>query len=126
MSLKFSQLSIGFVSSILFAAGAVAQAPSVAPTNIPDVAGTWKMTIPGEKDTTAFTLIQKGNTLTGTMQAPVGNLPLTGTVTKDKKMNWTAKFGGMKAKLAGTVEGTTMTGVIDIPMQGKKNFTATK
>jgi hypothetical protein len=78
MSRKFSQLSIGFVSSILFATGAVAQAPSVAPTNITDVAGTWKMTIPGEKDTTVFTLIQKGNALTGTMQAPVGNLPLNG------------------------------------------------
>ncbi len=125
MSRKFSHLSIGFVSAILFAAGAVAQAPNAASTNVPDVAGTWKVTIPGE-NSAAFTLIQKGSALTGTMQAPVGNLPLTGTVTKDKKVNWTAKFGGMKAKLAGTVDGNTMSGVLDIPMKGKKNFTATK
>jgi hypothetical protein len=125
MSNKFSRLSLGFASLLLFAGGVVIQAPSFAAEAVPDVAGTWKMTVPGEPSRT-FTLIQKGNALTGTMQAPMGSLPLTGTVTTNKKVTWTAKFGGLKAKLAGKVEGTTMNGVIDIPMQGKKNFTATK
>ena len=47
MSNKFSRLSIGFISLLLFTGGVVTQAPSYASEEIADVAGTWKMTVPG-------------------------------------------------------------------------------
>jgi len=57
----------------------------------------------------------------------MGNFPLTGTITKDNKINFSAKAGGgMNLKFAGTVDGKTMKGVADIPMKGRQNWTATK
>ncbi len=111
-------LFLGSVSLILFSSVAVAQ--------VPNIEGNWKMSISGENLSPTYTLIQKGNTLTGTFRAPMGDLPLTGTITNDKKVNFSAKAGGMSLKFAGTVDGKTMKGVADIPMQGRKNWTATK
>ena len=57
----------------------------------------------------------------------MGDLPLTGTVTNDRKMAFTARFGGMSIKFSGMVEGKTMKGIVDLPMgRGRKNWTATK
>jgi hypothetical protein len=99
---------------------------SVAFAQVPNIAGNWKMSIIGENLAPTYTLIQKGNALTGTFRAPIGDLPLTGTITKDNKVNFSAKAGGMSLKFAGTVEGKTMKGVADFPMKGRKNWTATK
>lgn len=104
--------------SLLFAGTAVAQ--------VPNIAGDWKMSIIGEDLSPTYTLVQKGNILTGTFRAPLGNLPLTGSITKDKKVNFSAKFGGGSLKFAGMVDGKTMKGIADIPMKGRKNWTATK
>jgi hypothetical protein len=111
-------LSIGAVLSIL--------STSVASAQVPNIAGNWKMSIIGENLTPTYTLIQKGNALTGTFRAPLGDLPLTGTITKDNKVNFSAKAGGMNLKFVGTVDGKTMKGVADFPMKGRKNWTATK
>jgi hypothetical protein len=111
-------LSIGAVLSIL--------STSVASAQVPNIAGNWKMSIIGENLAPTYTLIQKGNALTGTFRAPMGDLPLTGTITKDNKVNFSAKAGGMNLKFVGTVDGKTMKGVADFPMKGRKNWTATK
>jgi hypothetical protein len=117
MSKSCSVFFLGAVS-LLFAGSAIAQ--------VPNIEGDWKMSIIGEDISPTYTLIQKGNLLTGTFRAPLGNLPLTGSVTKDKKVSFSAKFGGGSLKFVGTVDGKTMKGVADLPMKGRKNWTATK
>jgi hypothetical protein len=112
-------LAIGSVLSILTA--------NVASAQMANIAGDWKMSIAGEKSLApTYTLIQTGDKLTGTFRAPMGDLPLTGTITKDNKVNFSAKAGGMNLKFVGTVDGKTMKGVADLPMKGRKNWTATK
>jgi hypothetical protein len=94
---------------------------------VPNIQGEWKMSIIGENLSSTYSLIQKGNVLTGTFRAPLGTFPLTGTITKDNKINFSAKAGGgMNLKFAGTVDGKTMKGVADIPMKGRRNWTATQ
>jgi hypothetical protein len=112
-------LAIGSVMSILAANVAFAQ--------MANIEGDWKMSVAGEKSLApTYTLIQKGNALTGTFRAPMGDLPLTGTITKDNKVTFSAQSGGMNLKFVGTVNGKTMKGVADFPMKGRKNWTATK
>jgi hypothetical protein len=94
---------------------------------MPNIEGKWKMLISRENRSTTCTLIQRGNALTGTFQGQIGYLPLTGTVTNDRKMGFTARFGGMSMKFFGMVEGKTIKGIVDLSMgRGRKNWTATK
>jgi hypothetical protein len=112
-------LLIGSVLSILSANVAFAQ--------MANIEGDWKMSIAGEQNLApTYTLIQKGTALTGTFRAPMGDLPIAGTITKDNNVNFSAKAGGMNLKFVGKVEGKTMKGVADFPMKGRKNWTATK
>jgi hypothetical protein len=139
MSRIFMMCFIGSISSILFSGVACAQNPEQFPQQIPNqvptrvsspmpnIEGKWKMSISGENRSTTCTLIQKGNVLTGKFRGEMGDLPLTGTITNDRKMAFTARFGGMSLKFAGTVDGKTMKGIVDLPMgRGRKNFTASK
>jgi hypothetical protein len=139
MSKKFMMCLIGSISLVLFSSVTYAQSPErlpqqipsqvspQVPNSIPNIEGKWKMSISGENRSTTCTLIQKGNVLTGTFRGQMGDLPLTGTVTNDRKMAFTAKFGGMSIKFSGTVEGKAMKGLVDLPMgRGRKNWTATK
>jgi hypothetical protein len=137
MPKSFSLLLLGSVSLILFSGIAFAQAPKVEVSNtqtsstqtsntkVPNVEGNWKMSILGENLAPTYTLIQKGSALTGTFKGPMGELPLTGTVTSDKKVAFAVKFRGASLKFSGTVEGETMKGVASLP-RGQKNWTATK
>ncbi len=94
---------------------------------IPNIQGEWKMSIIGENLSSTYSLIQKGTVLTGTFRAPLGTFPITGTIAKDNKINFSAKVGGgMNLKFVGTVDGKTMKGVADIPMKGRRNWTATQ
>jgi hypothetical protein len=139
MSRIFMICSIGSISSILFFSVAFAQSPEQFPRQIPNqvpargsnsspnIQGKWTFSISGENRSTTCTLIQKGNVLTGKFRGEMGDLPLTGTVTNDRKIAFTAKFGGMSMKFAGTVDGKTINGIVDLPMgRGRKNFTASK
>ncbi len=147
MSKSFYLLLLSSVSSILFFSVAFAQdtnpvsdsstetlrdrvnnpTPDQISNSIPNIQGKWTFTISGENRSTTCTLIQKGNVLTGKFRGEMGDLPLSGTVTKDRKMSFTARFGGLQMKFAGTVDGQTMKGIVDLPMgRGRKNWTATK
>jgi hypothetical protein len=135
----YSVLSIAFGSSILLTSIVCAQVikpkketvsdriHSQVSAQVPNIQGEWKMSIIGENLSSTYSLIQKGTVLTGTFRAPLGTFPLTGTITKDNKINLSAKAGGgMNLKFAGTVDGKTMKGVADIPMKGRRNWTATR
>jgi hypothetical protein len=139
MSRFFTICFVVSISSILFSRVAYAQSPEQFPQQIPNqvparvsspmpnIEGKWKMSISGENRSTTCTLIQKGNVLTGKFRGEIGDLPLTGTITNDRKMAFTARFGGMSIKFSGMVEGKTMKGIVDLPMgRGRKNWTATK
>jgi hypothetical protein len=139
MSKIFMIYFIGSISSILFSSVTYAQSPEQFPQQIPNqvparvsspmpnIEGKWKISISEENRSTTCTLIQKGNVLTGKFRGEMGDLPLTGTVTNDRRMAFTARFGGMSIKFSGMVEGKTMKGIVDLPMgRGRKNWTATK
>ena len=139
MSKSFSLFLLAAVSLIFFSDISFARFSQQVPdspkqplqdrvsNSIPNIEGKWKISITGENRATTFTLIQKGNTLTGKFRGEMGDLPLTGTITNDRKMAFTARFGGLSVKFAGTVEGKTMKGIVDLPMgRGRKNWTATK
>jgi hypothetical protein len=127
MSKSFLLFLLGSGSSILFPSVTFAQVSSPVSQQIPNIEGTWKMSILGENRSATCTLIQKGNALTGTFRGQMGDLPLTGTVTTDRKMAFSAKFIFGTLKFAGTVKGQTMEGIVDLPMgRGRKNWTATK
>jgi hypothetical protein len=110
-------LTIGSTASIFLSNIALAQVSSIA--------GNWKMSVIGENLSPTYTLIQKGNVLTGTLRAPLGDLPLTGTI-KGNQINFSAKFRGQSLDFTGTVSGKTMQGFADIPMKGRKKWTAAK
>ncbi len=139
MSKYFMVFCVGSISSILFASIAFAQAASPNPervanptpdqisNSIPNIQGKWTFSIAGENRSTTCTLSQKGNVLTGKFRGDMGDLPILGTITKDRKMAFTARFGGMQMKFAGKVDGQMMKGIVDLPMgRGRKNWTATK
>ena len=139
MSKSFSLLLLGSLSSILFSSVAFAQVANPVPervsnptsdqtsNSIPNIQGKWTFSISGENRSTTCTLNQKGNVLTGKFGGDMGDLPISGTVTKDRKMAFTARFGGMQMKFAGTVDGQTMKGIVDLPMgRGRKNWTANR
>jgi hypothetical protein len=103
------------------------KAPNDRATNAktPNVAGTWKVSIkePGRAATYIFT--QQANTLTGTIGLPVGDMPISGTISNDGKLSFAGKARGMKFSFTGTLTGQTMEGIADLPI-GRKNWTATK
>ncbi len=95
---------------------------------IPNIAGEWKMSLSGDGDKSAMcTLIQVGNTLTGTFRGPLGHLSITGSIATDSKITFSAKFLMGSLKFLGLVDGESMYGVVDFPMgKGQKNWTAIK
>jgi hypothetical protein len=104
------------------------QIPARNPDQIPNIEGDWKMSIQGENRATSISLVQKGNAFTGTFRGgQMGDLPITGTVTNDNKVDFTGKFMLGSLNFSGTVDGKTMKGKVDLPM-GREgtDWTATK
>lgn len=127
-----SMLSILF-SSVAFSQAAnpgervVNPTPNEISSSSPNIQGKWIFTISGENRSTTCTFIQKGNMLTGKFRGDMGDLPVTGTIDKDRTIAFAVKFGGMSMKFAGTIEGKTMKGIVDLRMgRGRKNWAATK
>jgi hypothetical protein len=91
--------------------------------------GTWAVTIEGPQGPMTFdvTLKADGAKLTGTMQGPQGDLPLTGKVDGAKvEFGATLDFGGQQFVLgfSGTIDKDSMKGMVDFGGQGGGPFTA--
>jgi hypothetical protein len=93
----------------------------------PDISGDWNVSVNNGEGKAAFSFIQNGNKLKGTLRGlPIGDLPVTGTITNNGRVSFSGKFRGMKLSFTGTVSGSTMTGTADIPMRKGGSWTATR
>ncbi|AFY91407.1 hypothetical protein [Chamaesiphon minutus] len=138
MSKSLPLLLLGSVSSLLLSEIAIAQTPDLSVSNakvpkpatvstkIPNVAGTWKVSLGEEGRTATYVFSQKGNELTGTMKGlPFGDMPIAGTIANDGKVSFAGKMRGIKFSFAGTLAGQTIKGTADLPI-GRKNWTASR
>jgi hypothetical protein len=91
------------------------------------VGGAWRFNITGPISQEArVRLTQEGTTLTGTMEMPQGELPLSGRIEGERlTLTGTLTMGGQSIPLTftGTVRGNEASGTVDSPM-GSLDWTA--
>jgi imidazolonepropionase-like amidohydrolase len=85
-----------------------------------DVAGTWQVEVITE-GTLSFTmrLTQEGTALTGSLEGPMGSIPITGSIEGDRlRLNGTLTMGGQSGPLtlSGTVRDEEVRGSAETPM----------
>ena len=105
---------------------------AVAPDgNVPNIGGAYgiMIEIPGQSLAATLTMVQQGNSFTGTLVSQLGTAPIKdGKVTADGFNFTTAvEFGGTSLNIAvkGKVTGTQIAGSVDTP-QGTVPFSGTK
>ena len=101
-------------------------APAFAQTNI---AGDWEMTItsPQGTRTTAISLKQEGEKISGMFKSQAGELPVEGSITgNDLKLAFTINFQGqpMPITMSGTVDGESIAGKADFGGLADGDFSA--
>ncbi len=96
-----------------------------------DVSGEWELTMETQRGpmTQNLKIVQDGEKITVTMVTQRGEITGEGTV-KGKDIEWSVKRTGrdgneMTIAYKGTVEGTTMSGTVEMPM-GSMEWKATK
>ena len=96
-----------------------------------NVSGEWELTMETQRGpmTQTLKIVQDGEKITVTMVSQRGEVTGEGTV-KEKDIEWTVKRTGrdgneMTITYKGTVEGTTMSGTVEMPM-GSMEWKATK
>jgi hypothetical protein len=110
------------------AAKPAAAKPAVAATNI---SGTWTLSVETPMGARDMKLIatQAGEALTGNIENPRGNMPITGTVKGNAvafMMKVNAQGMDMQIDYAGTVEGDSMKGTAKFGEFGDGTFTGKK
>jgi hypothetical protein len=110
------------------AAGVVPAAGDAPAGDIVQMAGTWSVSVTGPMGDQSFTLRleQEGTTLTGNMDGPGGNIPVSGTIEGDRlSLSATLTMGGQSIPLnfTGSVTGDTARGALSTPM-GDMDWTA--
>ncbi|MET0986395.1 MAG: hypothetical protein ABW034_13405 [Steroidobacteraceae bacterium] len=108
-------------------------APATPPAAVvkKDVSGTWEVTSQtqmGER-TSSLVLSQAGDTLSGSMQGDMGDMPITGTVAGDDvafSMTVSAMGQDLKIDYSGKLAGDTISGKIIMGSYGEGTFTAKK
>lgn len=93
-----------------------------------NVAGAWDMTINGPQGAmeTTMTLTQEGDTVSGTIDGPMGSVEVAGAVAGNlMKLAFDVDAGGQMISISmiGEVNGATMEGSMDFG-QGAADFTA--
>ena len=96
-----------------------------------DVTGTWIMTVQTSagSGSPTFTLVQKGDAISGTYKGQLGEAPVTGTLTgKDMvlEFNIDAQGQSLTIKYTGKVDGKTVSGNVALGAFGSGTFTGTK
>jgi imidazolonepropionase-like amidohydrolase len=102
------------------AAGVAPEGGDAPAGDIPNVAGTWRVEVdaPGQEPFN-IRLTQEGTTVTGTMEGPMGSVPVSGTLDGTRlSMRASIPAGGQTIELdfSAQVEGDAMTGTVDTPM----------
>jgi len=99
-----------------------------APAAQTSVAGAWDMTINGPQGAmeTTMTLTQEGDTVSGTLDGPMGSVEIAGAVAGNlMKLAFDVDAGGtvISITMIGEVDGPSMNGSLDFG-QGTADFTA--
>jgi hypothetical protein len=108
-----------------------AAAPAVAAQPAVNISGTWALSVEtpmGARDM-KLTATQSGETLTGAIASPRGDMPITGTVKGNAvafMMKVNAQGMDMHIDYAGTVEGDSMKGAAKFGELGEGTFTGKK
>lgn len=111
----------GVIALLFVAAATVAAAQT-------SVAGAWDVTLNGPQGMMelTMTLTQDGDTVTGTLDGPMGAVEVGGAVAGNlMKLNFDVDAGGQMISISmiGEVNGASMTGSLDFG-QGTADFTA--
>jgi hypothetical protein len=85
------------------------------------LSGNWTMSFGGRS--AKMKIVQNGNNLSGTIAGPMGEMPLKGKISNNRKVSFDV---GSSAKFEGVLDGTSMKGTANIPRIGKTNWTATR
>jgi hypothetical protein len=97
--------------------------------SVPNIEGIWKMTLSGDGYTKSAicTLFQEDTVLVGNFRGSMGNLQVTGAVTNDGEIIFSAKFVMGNLRFSGSLDGETMEGIVDFPMgKSQRKWTAIK
>jgi imidazolonepropionase-like amidohydrolase len=102
------------------AAGAAPEGGDAPAGDIVNIAGTWRVEVdaPGQEPFN-IRLTQEGTAVSGTMEGPMGSVPVSGTMDgPNVTMRATVPAGGQTIDLvfSARVEGDAMTGTVDTPM----------
>ncbi|MEP6925666.1 MAG: pitrilysin family protein [Pyrinomonadaceae bacterium] len=93
---------------------------------------TWNLSVSSPQGNLPITmlLMREGESITGTLNTPVGDGAITGGTISDNNLTATASlsFQGMpvNVKISGTIDGDSVSGSIDTGMLGSLPFTGTK
>ena len=108
-------------------AGAAAEGGDTPAGDIVNVAGTWRVEVlTDERQTVSMRLAQEGSAVTGSMEGPMGSVPLTGRIEGDRlTLSGTLNIGGQSLPLTftGRVSGDDASGTVASPM-GDVEWTA--
>jgi hypothetical protein len=101
-------------------------APALA-ADTADVTGTWKMTVELSMGTfnPTFTMVQKGEEITGDYKGQLGEAPISGTIKgNDIAISFKTSMEGqeLKVEYIGVVEGDTMKGKVVFGEYGEGTF----
>jgi hypothetical protein len=96
-----------------------------------DATGTWIMAVQTSagSGSPTFTLVQKGDAISGTYQGQLGQAPVTGTMSgNDMTLEFTIEAQGqvLTIKYTGKVDGKSVSGNVALGAFGSGTFTGTK
>jgi hypothetical protein len=96
-----------------------------------DGTGTWLLSVetPAGSGTSTLTLLQKGESLSGTYKGELGEAPVSGTVKGDDiEMQFTLDVQGQRiaVKYTGKIDGASMSGKVSLDQFGEGTFKGSK
>jgi hypothetical protein len=96
-----------------------------------DVTGTWIMSVQTSagSGSPTFTLVQTGDSLSGTYKGQLGEAPVTGTISGNDitlEFNIDAQGQSLTIKYTGKVDGKSVSGNVALGAFGSGTFTGTK